>query len=102
MSLPTLDHAWLQIAVGLSTSMPGELQFQRLVQAIGGVRLQCAKAGACVLHFAVSSLQERVSCGQLIPEPVKISAICLQQRPGSDAGLFTIAPASKGRIAVAM
>ncbi|GAA4500516.1 nitric oxide reductase transcriptional regulator NorR [Pseudaeromonas paramecii] len=31
---PLRDHAWLKIAVGLSTSMPGELQFRRLVQAI--------------------------------------------------------------------
>ena len=34
---PLRDQAWLQIAVGLSTSMPDELQFQRLVQAIDDV-----------------------------------------------------------------
>jgi anaerobic nitric oxide reductase transcription regulator len=49
MSLPTLDHAWLQIAVGLSTSMPGELQFQRLVQAICDV-LPCDAVSLMQLH----------------------------------------------------
>lgn len=34
MTAPLLDQAWLQIAIGLSTSMPGELQYQRLVEAI--------------------------------------------------------------------
>jgi len=49
MPLPTLDHAWLQIAVGLSTSMPGELQFQRLVQAICDV-LPCDAVSLMQLH----------------------------------------------------
>ncbi len=49
MSQPTLDHAWLQIAVGLSTSMPGELQFQRLVQAICDV-LPCDAVSLMQLH----------------------------------------------------
>ena len=34
MTTPLRDQAWLQIAIGLSTSMPGELQYQRLVEAI--------------------------------------------------------------------
>ena len=34
MTAPLRDQAWLQIAIGLSTSMPGELQYQRLVEAI--------------------------------------------------------------------
>lgn len=55
MSLPPLDKAWLQIAVGLSTSMPGELQFQRLVHAICDV-LPCD---------AVSLMQ--YNDGELVP-----------------------------------
>lgn len=55
MSVIPLDHAWLQIAVGLSTSMPGELQFQRLVQAISDV-LPCD---------AVSLMQ--LNDGELVP-----------------------------------
>jgi anaerobic nitric oxide reductase transcription regulator len=49
------DQAWLQIAVGLSTSMPGELQYQRLVQAICDV-LPCDAV-------ALLKLQE----GELLP-----------------------------------
>ncbi len=52
---PLRDQAWLQIAVGLSTSMPDELQFQRLVQAIDDV-LPCD---------AVALLQLRE--GELVP-----------------------------------
>ena len=55
MPQPTLDQAWLQIAVGLSTSMPGELQYQRLVQAICDV-LPCD---------AVSLMQ--LNEGELVP-----------------------------------
>ena len=55
MTTPLRDQAWLQIAVGLSTSMPGELQFQRLVDAICDV-LPCDAV-------ALLKLQE----GELIP-----------------------------------
>lgn len=49
MSAIPLDHAWLQIAVGLSTSMPGELQFQRLVQAMSDV-LPCDAVSLMQYH----------------------------------------------------
>lgn len=49
------DQAWLKIAIGLSTSMPGELQYQRLVEAICDV-LPCDAV-------ALLKLQE----GALIP-----------------------------------
>ena len=55
MTTPLRDQAWLQIAVGLSTSMPGELQYQRLVDAICDV-LPCDAV-------ALLKLQE----GELIP-----------------------------------
>ncbi len=55
MSQPPLDQAWLQIAVGLSTDMPSELQYQRLVQAICDV-LPCD---------AVSLMQ--LNEGELVP-----------------------------------
>ena len=58
-SSPLRDQAWLQIALGLSTSMPGELQYRRLVQAIYDV-LPCDAV-------ALLKLQE----GQLIPVAVQ-------------------------------
>lgn len=56
---PLRDQAWLQIAVGLSSSMPGELQYQRLVQAICDA-LPCDAV-------ALLQLQE----GELIPVAVQ-------------------------------
>mgnify|MGYP003586771787 CR=1 FL=1 len=55
ISPPLRDQAWLQIAVGLSTSMPGELQYRRLVEAICSV-LPCDAV-------SLLKLQE----GELIP-----------------------------------
>lgn len=58
-SKPLRDQAWLQIAAGLATSLPGELQYKRLVAAICEV-MPCD---------AVAFLQLRE--GMLIPVAAK-------------------------------
>ena len=64
ISQPSLDQALWQIAVDLSTTMPGEVQFQRLVNAIGAV-LPCDAVS--LLHLQEGVLVPVASLG-LAPE----------------------------------
>ena len=87
MSQPTLDHAWLQIAVGLSTSMPGELQFQRLVQAIcdvlpcDAVALMQLNEGELVPVAAMGLAPELIGQRFLPAEHPRLQAILQEREP---------------------
>lgn len=87
MSQPTLDHAWLQIAVGLSTSMPGELQFQRLVQAIcdvlpcDAVSLMQLNEGELVPVAAMGLAPELIGQRFLPAEHPRLQAILQEREP---------------------
>lgn len=84
---PALDHAWLQIAVGLSTSMPGELQFQRLVQAIcdvlpcDAVALMQLNEGELVPVAAMGLAPEVIGQRFLPAEHPRLQAILQERDP---------------------
>ena len=86
-SSPLRDQAWLQIALGLSTSMPGELQYRRLVQAIHDV-LPCDAVALLKLQegklipVAVQGLAPELVGQQLLPaEHPRLQAIMSQREP---------------------
>ena len=84
---PLRDQAWLQIALGLSTSMPGELQYQRLVQAICDA-LPCDAVSLLKLQegnlipVAVQGLAPELIGQKLLPaEHPRLQAIMAQREP---------------------
>ena len=86
-SSPLRDQAWLQIALGLSTSMPGELQYRRLVQAIYDV-LPCDAVALLKLQegklipVAVQGLAPELVGQKLLPaEHPRLEAIMSQRGP---------------------
>ena len=86
-SSPLRDQAWLQIALGLSTSMPGELQYRRLVQAIHDV-LPCDAVALLKLQegnlipVAVQGLAPELVGQKLLPaEHPRLEAIMSQREP---------------------
>ena len=86
-SSPLRDQAWLQIALGLSTSMPGELQYRRLVQAIYDV-LPCDAVALLKLQegqlipVAVQGLAPELVGQKLLPaEHPRLEAIMSQREP---------------------
>ena len=87
MTTPLRDQAWLQIAIGLSTSMPGELQYQRLVEAICEV-LPCDAVSLLKLQegnlipVAVQGLAPELIGQKLLPaEHPRLQAIMAQREP---------------------